>query len=386
MGDIIPIEPPGYELPPMDMPATAPRFTLEPWKEISFASKAEWRIKKLLPRHGVAVIYGRSQSFKSYVALDLCAHVAAGLEWAGRSVDPGPVVYIAAEGAGGLRKRKAGWQDAHPEIAADLPFYLVSAAPNLGTEAGDLASLVASIEAAGVAPAIIVLDTLAQSLGAGDENCGGMIAFVSNSTALANRFGALVIAVHHSGLGDDKRTRGHSSLLGAVDAQILCERGTGSMSTTLTLQKLKDEESNIALRADLRRVVVGADEDGEEISTLVVERIEDAAPKVENATSRVKTVPAAQRLLMAMVAEAIEEDGETFRPFGSSGALVRGVDDKKARERVYRRIAETAEPGEDADKLAERQRKAFNRSIADAIKAQRLMATERNGRRFVWLP
>ena len=386
MGDIIPIEPPGYEIPPPDIPATAPRFILEPWSSIVFASNAEWRIKKLLPRHGVAVIYGRSQSFKSYVALDLCAHVAAGLEWAGRSVDQGPVVYIAAEGANGLRKRKAGWADAHPEIADDLQFFLVSAAPNLGTEAGDLAGLIASIDAAGVAPAVIVLDTLAQSLGAGDENGIGMIAFVSNATALANRFGALVIAVHHSGLGDDKRTRGHSSLLGAVDAQILCEREPGAMSTMLTLQKLKDEESSISLRADLRRVVVGADEDGDDVSTLVIDRIEDAAPKAETAAARAKTVPAAQRLLMSCVIDAIDDDGKTFRPFGASGPVVRGVDDKRVRERLYCRIAETAEPGEDAERLAERQRKAFNRSIAEAIKAQRVIAAERDGRRFLWLP
>jgi hypothetical protein len=62
------------------------------------------------------------------------------------------------------------------------------------------------------------------------------------------------------------------------------------------------------------------------------------------------------------------------------------VADNLVRGRYYARIAEQAEPGEDKRTLLERQRKAFKRSIAEAIKAQRLMAAERNGGRLLWLP
>ncbi len=101
---------------------------------------------------------------------------------------------------------------------------MIAAAPNLGGEKDDLAELIASVEAAGVAPGLIVLDTLAQSLGGGDEDGTGMQQLVANATALANRFRALVLIIHHVGLGDDKRPRGHSGLLGANDARMLCEK------------------------------------------------------------------------------------------------------------------------------------------------------------------
>jgi hypothetical protein len=110
---------------------------------------------------------------------------------------------------------------------------------------------------------------------------------------LANHFKCLVAAVHHVGLGDEKRLRGHSSFLGALDVSILSERKEGALSATLTVMKLRDEE---------------------------------------------------------------------FRP------------------------AENAKPREDPQKLADRQRQAFYRAINDALKALILMACDRDGTRFLWLP
>ena len=92
-----------------------------------------------------------------------------------------------------------------------------------------------------------------------------MTAFVANARVLAQRFKALVLIVHHVGLGDDKRMRGHSSLNGALDAQILCERKEGELAATLTLQKLKDDASDVRLSARMSRIVIGYDEDGEEL-------------------------------------------------------------------------------------------------------------------------
>ena len=372
--------------PPIGEPvaSAAAKFILEPFDAIRFEASEEWLVKRIVPRQGVVTLYGASQSFKSFLAFDLAMYVALGWQWAGRRVTQAPAVYIAAEGAAGLRKRKVGFERASAVRLPDqVPFFLISAAPNLGTGQGDLAALVAAIEAAGVAPGLIIVDTLAQSIGAGDENGAGMIQFVANATALANRFKACVLAVHHVGLSDDKRTRGHSSLLGGVDAQLLAERKEGMLSTVLTLQKLKDDESNLKLTAHLGRIVIGQDEDGDEVSTLIVDRIEDGA--AEQGAKPSKSIPRARRLIMDMVAAAIEEAGEDFRPFGN-GPAVQAVPDDAVRRRYYARIAEQAAPDEDIRKMAERQRKGFNRSISDALNAKDLMAQERDGTRLLWLP
>jgi hypothetical protein len=65
---------------------------------------------------------------------------------------------------------------------------------------------------------------------------------------------------------------------------------------------------------------------------------------------------------------------------------VQAVPDEVVRRRLYARIAEQAEPDEDRKKIAAKQRQAFKRNIADAIKAVMLMAGERNGERLLWLP
>jgi AAA domain len=359
------------------------KFKLERWSEIDFAADEEWLIKGVLPRRGLAVIYGRPKAFKSFVALHIGLCVATGRRWAGRRVDKTPVVYIAAEGAAGLRKRKAGYVKAWPDLPQELDFALISAVPNLGGAPGDLPDLMQSIEASGLNPGLIEVDTMAKTLVAGDENGSGMTAFLANAAALAARFDCLVLAVHHVGLGEEaqKRPRGHSSLPGALDAQMLCERNGGELRAMLTLQKLKDEVDDFQFEAHLARVVVGVDRDKHETSTLIVVDVEEAQLKAN--AKPAPRAPASGRLLREIIVQAIEEAGETIRPF-ADGPLVRGVADDIARDRYYTRIAERTDPADDPQKLAERRRKAFSRAIKTELDAKRLTAAQCNGRRFLW--
>ena len=363
-----------------------PKFQLTPFNDIKFETTNEWLVKKLLPRKGVAAIYGASGSVKTFILLDLLLHGALGWPWGGRRVVQTPTIYIAAEGAAGLRKRKIGWELAHDGLPDNVPFHLIEVAPNLGAGIGDLKELIASIEAAGVRPGAIAIDTVAQSMGAGDENNTGMVQLAANITALANHFGCLVAAVHHVGLSDEKRLRGHSSLLGALDVSILSERKEGALSATLTVMKLKDEESAQKFTIHLARVVIGKDSDGEDVSTLIVESVESGATEGAKAP-QTKSIPRAQRLLIAMVEQAIGEDetAKMIRPF-ANGPLVKAVSDEAVRRRYYARIVENTKPGEDNQKLRDRQRQAFHRAINDALKALILMACDRDGTRFLWLP
>jgi hypothetical protein len=371
--------------PPPEQPRSeAPKFVLERWRDIRFDGGEEWAIKRILPRVGLAAIYGKPGSLKSFVAAHIGLSAAQEWPWAGRRVARCAALYIAAEGAAGLRKRKAGYVKAYPELPPDVPFSLISAAPNLGADPGDLPALIAAIENAGVSPGLIVLDTLAQTLGAADENGVGMTAFVANARTLAQRFNALVLIVHHVGLVDDKRMRGHSSLNGALDAQILCERKEGELAATLTLQKLKDDASDVRLSARMSRIVIGYDEDDEEISTLIVEAVVDADSP--GSAPRSKSVPPSQRLLMAVVGDVLDEMGADFQPFGSTGPKVRAAAEQHIRERYFTRVAERADPDEDKEKLQDRQRQAFKRAIKAAIDAQSLVAADHRGERLIWLP
>jgi AAA domain len=371
--------------PPIGANQTA-KFKLVPFEDVKFVATEEWLVKGLLPRQGVAPVFGASQTLKSFAVLDLALHVAPGWEWAGRRTKQGPVVYIAAENAAGTRKRKAGFELAHADSlpSGQIPFYLIEAAPNLGTEKNDQAALIASIVSQGVSPALIIIDTLAQTLGGGEENGAGMVTFLSNATALANRFKCCVIPVHHAPLADDKRMRGHSSLYAGVDALLRAERQGSALATTLWLDKLKDDERGGALTLHLGRIVLGHDEDGDEVSTLVVNSIEAGAPEAPPGKVS-SSIPRGQKLLMEVIAQAIDEVGQDFPSF-ADGPTVRAVSEGSVRSRYYMRIAEQAEPDEDADKVEGRRRKAFSRALKGAIDAKVLVARGREGVRMLWLP
>jgi AAA domain len=361
----------------------AATFKLVDWNDVKFDPNEEWLVEDVLPMRGFGLIYGKPRSFKSFTALDLALHVVLGAPWAGKRVERGNVVYIAAEGAAGMRKRIVAYQMKHKVLPG--AFALIEEAPNLGADQGDLPALIAAVESARIKSTFLVIDTASKSIGAAEENSAGMAAFVLNAGKLAQHFDCLVLGVHHVGLGDDaqKRPRGWSGLGGALDVQILCERPGDEKRTALHVQKLKDGEDGVCFEARLSRVVIGIDKNGKEASTLIVDDVAEA--EAAASVSRSGTVPPSRRLLSEIIAQAIDESGETFRPF-PDGPLVQGVYDEHVRDRYYAAVAEKADPSDDPNTVAERQRKAFNRAVKAEIDAKRLMAKGDKGRRLLWLP
>ena len=360
---------------------------VEDFSDVALESAEEWRVDGVLPRQGVAVLYGDSQTFKSFLALDLGLYIAAGWDWWGRKTEQAAAIYIAAEGSGGVRKRIVGLKLSYAERlkGSRPPLKLISVALNLGTGKDDLGKLVATIKSLGVVPGLIIIDTLAQSLGGADENGLGMTTFLANATALANLYKSCVLAIHHIGLSDDKRERGHSSLKGGADVRMIAQRKGDELQTTITVvQKLKDDAADFSLTAHLARVVVTHNSRGGEVSTLIVSNVEDGGEAPQSGKSS-QSVTRARRLLRDVVALAIDEAGEMIPSF-PAGPTVRAVKEDAVRRRYFVRIAEKAEPGEDPKKLADRIAKAFKRTVVAALNAKELMARESGGERFLWLP
>jgi hypothetical protein len=89
-------------------------------------------------------------------------------------------------------------------------------------------------------------------------------------------------------------------------------------------------------------------------------------------------------MLLTVVEEAIEEEGEPFMVL--DGPNVQAAPELAVRRRYYARIAETDEPGEDPENLAQRQKKGFKRAAEAAVKSELIMAQELAGVRYFWLP
>ena len=261
-------------------------FKLIDWNDIACDASEQWLIEDVLPLRGLGLVFGKQGSFKSFVAMGLALAVMLGEPWAGKRVEKGNILYLAAEGGPGMAKRIAPHKAKHKIPRGQ--FALVSTTPNLGAGEGDLPALIAAVEGVNFAPALVVIDTAAAAIGAADENGTGMASLIANAARLAQRFDCFVLIVHHVGHDDGakKRPRGWSGLGPALDVQILCERPEGEMRTVLTVHKQKEEADGICFEARLSRVVIATTANGKETSTLIVEDVWKVNPAAQPATDK----------------------------------------------------------------------------------------------------
>jgi hypothetical protein len=62
------------------------RFTLKPFKDITICTTPSYLVKGVLPRSGLAVVWGPPKCGKSFWTFDLVMHIATGRNYRGRRV------------------------------------------------------------------------------------------------------------------------------------------------------------------------------------------------------------------------------------------------------------------------------------------------------------
>ena len=248
--------------------ARAAKFKFEPVHSFASATSLEWWVKQVLPKAGLAVLYGASGAGKSFVMLDMAMSIARGVAWRDKRVRQGRVAYIAAEGSAGFRKRVAAYAQQNEVDLTQVPMVVLNAAPNL-MDAKDSAAVAAAIATSGGADVIIV-DTLAQTTPGGNENASeDMGRAVAHCKRIHEVTGALVVLVHHSGKDQARGARGWSGIRAACDAEIEVVR-TEAGARYLRLSKSKDDEDGMEWGFDLHQVQLGVDEDLDPITSCVV--------------------------------------------------------------------------------------------------------------------
>lgn len=177
-----------------------------------------WVVDGMVPAGGLVMPYGPPKAGKSLVAIDLALSVATGRPWAGNQVHPGNVLYVAAEGVGGLAARVAAWLEHRDLDALSLGFtYWLTRPINL-FDAGEVGALV-DLCRRDMRVVLIVLDTFARcTVGAEANSASDMGRVVNALDVIRTATGAAVMPVHHAGKITSNGPRGSSALLGAVDA------------------------------------------------------------------------------------------------------------------------------------------------------------------------
>jgi hypothetical protein len=235
-----------------------------------------WLVKDYIETNATGLLFGASGSGKSLIVASLAACVATGTDWFGHQTKQGGVVIFLGEGHTGFRRRLKGIEAARGFSLADCPLFVSNMGTGLDTHEG-LKEAVTALDALPVKPVLIVVDTMARHMQAGDENSNTDVnKFVAALDRLRSRYEATIMLVHHTGHDATGRARGASALKGAMDFSYRLESpSTGTAS--FICDKAKDFTPPAPKRFDIKeQVTAWSDPDtGESISTAIVELSHD---------------------------------------------------------------------------------------------------------------
>ncbi len=178
-------------------------------------------VRGLIGAKSLVLIWGPPKSGKSFVALDLALHIAAGHPWCGREVRAGTVVYIAAQGGRSIQHRLAAARRGFGD--EEIPLAAVPRAVSLldDRELSMLETTLRDIEQQRGHIAAIFVDSLSRTATGADENASGdMTKYIDVLDRLRETFEATVVVIHESGKNEWRGVRGHSVLVAAVDTGI----------------------------------------------------------------------------------------------------------------------------------------------------------------------
>lgn len=246
-----------------------------------------WLIRRWLVRGTLAGLIGPSGVGKSFLAIDWACRIATGCPWLGNDAECGGVFYLAGEGQAGIRKRIAAWEGYHGVSMDGRPLFVADNLPFL-TDEFEAAGTVAAIEGledellfncGGAEPTLIVVDTVARAMGGANENdAGDMGRLIKAMDWLRSRWGATVLAVHHTGHAEAGRARGSSAFKAALDSEFLVTQDGHRIKLAVT--KSKDWESPPAILLEKHIVpveIVGVDGASLRESSLILRPDTEAA-------------------------------------------------------------------------------------------------------------
>lgn len=254
------------------------RSDVPPMRFLDYAAmrkmpEPRWIVEGVLQERTAALMFGKSNTFKSFLAIDLALCIATGKSWHGVSVRQGRVLYIATEGANGVgRIRIPGWYDAREVSEVDRGNAFLWPREVLLDSENSVDALIRSLNAEihGQGFTLVVADIFGGTMLGPETKDETARAWVAGVQGLIRETGVTVMTVAHTGWADETRARMHTHFWGSFDTRLKVEGNKNEMETVLSVDRHKDADSHG--RWGFRMVpMTGADG----VPTLVPERADD---------------------------------------------------------------------------------------------------------------
>ncbi|WP_157777993.1 AAA family ATPase [Nocardia terpenica] len=234
-------------LPRVEEPASSRRTSLRDRllspTDLGRLPPAEPLVDGLLYRNTLAQLAGPPGSYKSFVTVGISCAVATGQTWETHPVPSREkVVYVAAEGAAGLRARILAWCELTRIDPAELEgwLYVLPCPVQLGQwlDVSEAAELAAEIGAG-----LLILDTRARcTLGLEENSATEQGQAIDAAERIRATAGCTVLAVHHSGRSGTA-PRGSTAWDGAVWSDLRLK--SDYLTVSIHVEKHKDAPSGM---------------------------------------------------------------------------------------------------------------------------------------------
>jgi len=187
-----------------------------------------------------SVIYGDSNSGKTFFAIDMACSIARGVPWMGRQTKRGLVIYLAVESPKSVCTRLQAYQMRH---CVKVPDFAIVQNPidffDGEADANRVIELVRKLEQErNQKVRLIVGDTLARLSAGANENAGqDMGLVVRRIDRIRTECNAHFLLIHHSGKNAANGARGWSGLRAAVDTEIEITDSASGKCCEITKQR-----------------------------------------------------------------------------------------------------------------------------------------------------
>ena len=336
------------------------KFGAQRWEDIGTSGGVDiypWLIEDIIPLNDISMAYGHSGTGKSFAMFDIAMCVARHTQFNGRNVEPGLVIYVAAEAGKGFTKRKIAYAIQHQLEPTDpLPFVLLTKRPNFFQDDTDALALIGEIKAIKrryrVPLVLIVIDTMSAITQGMDEISGKDQSMVRKRLLLLQEtFKSAVVVVHHKPK-DGNGPRGHGSQTNDIETTIEFE--TTSDRHRATVRKQREGKASLSWEFTLSVVEVSRNKWGNPETSCVVNPCGLAAKKQAVGFHATPT----ELLLLRALYDAIG-DHPLPPPAGLPASITKVVEQRYVRERMRERYIS---PDEDSSNADSRFRMAFKRA------------------------
>lgn len=267
---------------PIEIEAYQSRFGAVQWLDFDAPGISyEALIKGVLTKGEMSLLLGESQSGKSFLAIDIAMAVARGIDWFGRRVRRGGVIYQAGESATGVRRKRFPAYRKHYQVGHEpLPVVLLQEQLDLYSSDEHVEAFIEECKhwarTFDCPLELIVIDTFNKATPGANENDGkDMGVVLARCDRIRQATGAHVMLVHHLNAGGTK-ARGHTSLFANVENVILCRYvpdhsdADGRKIREAVIAKQKDGEDGVSFKFVLPQIEIGKDADGDRVTSCIV--------------------------------------------------------------------------------------------------------------------